>query len=242
MGELEKVLNLQIQYNKLDYLKKELERVENDQEVPMLERISISDKKNLERVLILLKGNEKDTRESSRELEDLISKLNKTEKTVYNGEINDLKQLDHLNKEKIYLTELIDSLENKIIEYLEKNDKYENSINEWQEEIGNKEKMIRELEITTKRTLISIKKEIERQKLSIEEFSKDIEPGLLKQFLSIKERKKSSGIATVVGNVCSECNIMIRPAQVDRIRLGKEIFICENCGRILIFPGKDREN
>ncbi|NMA49047.1 MAG: hypothetical protein GX947_04675, partial [Tissierellia bacterium] len=173
-------------------------------------------------------------RDNTRELENYRVKLNKTETTIYSGEITDLKQLEHLNKEKNYLTELIDNLENKIIDSLEKNDKFEVDINNWEIEIANKEKKITDLEKSTKKALSNIKKEIEKYKIYIEECSQDIEPEILEKFLWIKE-KKNTGIATIIDGVCSECNIIIRPAQVDRIKLGKEIYTCENCGRILLF-------
>ena len=233
MHGLEKVLELQVHYNKLEAAEKELHKFENDQEIPKLERTCISDRNNLEKVFLTYKENEREIKDSSRDLEDYGLKLNKTETTLYNGEITDLKQLEHLNKEKTYLMELIDTLENKIIGFLEKNDKLEKSIFDWENEIKNKEKMIRDLDKINRKKLSNIKKEIEVEKSSIEEHTQEIDPVVLELFLSIKEKKKDSGIATLIGNVCSECNMMIRPAQVDKIRLAKEVNTCENCGRIL---------
>jgi predicted nucleic acid-binding Zn-ribbon protein len=232
---LEKVLDLQIHYNKLESLKKEQDKIENDQEISRLERVYISDQKNIERVMIESKENEKEIKTSTRELEEYAEKFKKVETTVYNGEITDIKQLEYLNKEKTYLSDLIDSLENKIIAYLEKNDKFETNIKQWQSEIANKEKKIITLEKQMKKSLSNIKKEIEKNEVYINKISQGIEAKLLEQFLSIKDRKKDSGIATVVDGVCSECNIMIRSAQVGRIKLGKEVYTCESCGRILVF-------
>lgn len=240
MLRLERVLDLQIHYNQLENAEKELHKLENNQEISKLERICLSDKRNLEILVTQYRENEKNIRNSSRELEDYQSKLNKTEATIYNGEITDLKQLEHLNKEKTYLIDLIDSLENKIIDFLEKNDNFEIKINDWENKITDKEKMIIELEKSLKKSLSNVKKDIEKQKLYIEECSKDIEPETLEKFLSIK-KTKDSGIATVVDDVCSECNMMIRPAHVDRIRLGKNIYTCENCGRILYLKNLDKE-
>ena len=134
MLELEKVLNLQIHYNKLESSEKDLNKLENDQEIFKLERTYLSDKNNIEKVMIAYKENEKEIKTSTRELEDYGGKLKKTETTLYNGEITDLKQLEHLTKEKTYLKEEIDNLENKTLELLEKNDKLEKSINDWKNE------------------------------------------------------------------------------------------------------------
>lgn len=232
---LDKVLDLQNHYNKLEITEKELHKLHNNQELSKLERIYISDKKNLEKVMIIYKENEDVIRDSTLELKDYGVKLIKTEATIYNGEITDLKQLEHLNKEKAYLKGLIDSLENKIIDILEKNESLEVKIKEWQGEIINKEKMIKDLEKQTKKSISNLNKEIEENINYIDKCLEEIDPELLGQFLSIKEKKKSSGIATVVGGACSECNIMIRPAQIDRIKLGKQIFTCESCGRLLFF-------
>ncbi|MDY0234613.1 MAG: C4-type zinc ribbon domain-containing protein [Gudongella sp.] len=231
---LEKVLDLQIHYNKLEKSKKELDELERNQELSKLERVYISDKKNLEKVLIVYKDNEKDIRNDNRELEDYQVKIKKTETTLYDGWITDLKQLEHLNKEKAYLEELVDTLENKILDTLEKNENLEKSIKDWQNEIINKEKMISDLEKQTKKSLTNIKKEIEMDKIYIEKCSEEIDPEVLEMFLSIKE-KKNTGISTIIDGVCSECNIMIRPAQIDRIKLGKQIYTCESCGRLLLF-------
>ncbi|NMA48335.1 MAG: hypothetical protein GX947_00960, partial [Tissierellia bacterium] len=79
---LEKILDLQIHYNQLESSKKELDKLEDDQEISKLERIYLSDKRNLERVLIAYKENEKNIRDNTRELENYRVKLNKTETTI----------------------------------------------------------------------------------------------------------------------------------------------------------------
>lgn len=221
---LEKLLDLQLHYNQLENSKKELYELESDQEISKLKRTYISDKKNLEKVLMTYKENEKNIKDASKELEEYGRKLKKVESTVYEGEITDLKQLEHMNKEKSYLENLIDELENRTLEFLEKNDKLKISIDDWQNKIIDKEKKIIDLEKSSKKSLSKLKKEIEAQEAYIEKYSKEVEPQVLEKFLGIKE-KKNSGISTVTDNVCSECNIMIRPVQVDRIKLGKYILV-----------------
>lgn len=233
---LEKILDLQNHYSQLEISKKELDKLEDNQELSKLERIYISDKMNLEKVLIAYKENEKEIKDNTRELEDYGVKFKKTETTIYNGEITDLNQLEHLNKEKTYLSGLMDSLENKIIDTLEKNENLEIKIKEWQDEIINKEKMIKDLENGTKKSISNLNKEIERDTNYIDKCTEEIDTELLRQFLAIKE-KKNVGIAKIVDGACSECNIMIRPAQIDRIKLGKQIYTCESCGIILYYVG-----
>lgn len=241
MLELEKVLKLQDNYINLELYEKDLIKLENDQEILKLERTCLSDKNNLEKVISTYKDNEIDISIKTIKLQDYSLKYEKAEATIYKGEITDLKQLDHLNKEKSFLKDLIDELENEILNLLEKNEIYQEKILHWESEIKSKERTIEELKKEMKESLLKTRKEIDRQKNLIEDSLQNIDYKLLDQFQNIREKKKSTGIARVIDNACSECNIMIRPAQVDRIKLGKEVYTCENCGRLLIFlnPNKD---
>lgn len=51
----------------------------------------------------------------------------------------------------------------------------------------------------------------------------------------IASKKDGLALASVSGDVCSACQMQLRPQVVNELRLGEQIITCENCSRILFF-------
>lgn len=60
-------------------------------------------------------------------------------------------------------------------------------------------------------------------------------PEIGELYARIASKKEGLALASVIGDVCSACQMQLRPQMVNDVRLGERIVTCENCSRILFF-------
>lgn len=60
-------------------------------------------------------------------------------------------------------------------------------------------------------------------------------PELGELYNRIASKKQGLALARVAGEVCTACQMQLRPQLVNEIRLGSQIVVCENCSRILYY-------
>jgi len=68
-----------------------------------------------------------------------------------------------------------------------------------------------------------------------EESVAQLPPELGELYNRITVKKQGLALAAVSGEVCSACQMKLRPQLINDIRLGEQIVVCENCSRILYF-------
>jgi predicted nucleic acid-binding Zn-ribbon protein len=72
--------------------------------------------------------------------------------------------------------------------------------------------------------------ETERETLAAQ-----IDPDLLDQFERLFNSKGDAAVVAIEHGVCTGCHMKVTTATASRVKAGKEIVSCENCGRILYF-------
>jgi uncharacterized protein len=79
--------------------------------------------------------------------------------------------------------------------------------------------------------------EIAKLKAEVAEIEKGLPPRLLTQFRTIFGRRRGVAVCRISGPHCPACNVRLRPAfwQTIRLRSDREILTCESCQRILVF-------
>jgi len=60
-------------------------------------------------------------------------------------------------------------------------------------------------------------------------------PELGELYSRIALKKQGLALAAVNGEVCTACQMKLRPQLINEVRLGEQIIVCENCSRILYF-------
>lgn len=60
-------------------------------------------------------------------------------------------------------------------------------------------------------------------------------PELGELYNRIAMKKQGLALALVSGEVCTACQMQLRPQLINEIRIGENIVVCENCSRILYF-------
>jgi predicted nucleic acid-binding Zn-ribbon protein len=67
------------------------------------------------------------------------------------------------------------------------------------------------------------------------ELTKDVTPGVLKEYERLRKARQGIAVAEVVGRRCQACHINVRPQFMQELRRGDKVMFCESCGRILIY-------
>ena len=80
------------------------------------------------------------------------------------------------------------------------------------------------------------KEKLDAEMKKREEFAAGIPKPVLARYNYIKERKKSTAIASIVRDACTGCNNMLTQNVINEVKKGKELVLCESCSRILYCP------
>mgnify|MGYP000848153829 CR=1 FL=1 len=78
--------------------------------------------------------------------------------------------------------------------------------------------------------------ELARRQAAVKTAGKEVEPALLARYAEMR-KNKSAPVALIENDQCGGCNMTLPSLMISQVQSGNEIFECENCGRILYFPG-----
>ena len=70
--------------------------------------------------------------------------------------------------------------------------------------------------------------------LKQEKLKEDLSPEVLRLFMETKRKYPQNPVAVMKGGSCSGCHISVPAMLVSRVREGRELNLCDSCGRILI--------
>jgi predicted nucleic acid-binding Zn-ribbon protein len=90
-------------------------------------------------------------------------------------------------------------------------------------------RQLTDLEMKTK-ALEAQKRDLEKDR---EALAAQIDADLLDQFERLFNSKGDAAVVAVEHGVCTGCHMKVTTATASRVKAGKEIVSCENCGRIL---------
>jgi hypothetical protein len=124
-------------------------------------------------------------------------------------------------------------VEDEILQLMEDIDKELVNLKKYEEETKAKEAEINKEIAEAKQTIEKAKENIETVQKERDEFAKTIDKNILSQYERIRESRNGQGIATIDGESCSGCNMVLRPQLIVQATKCKELVYCDNCSRIL---------
>ncbi|MFA5575731.1 MAG: C4-type zinc ribbon domain-containing protein [Tissierellaceae bacterium] len=232
MEQLDLLWNLEIHHDSLSTYQKEIFKLRNKFDFDQIE----NEIQGTEEKLNFLSGKRdkiKDVLDKyNQKLKDYNYKIEEIEKSLYDGNTTDIKQLEYLDKEKDRIKEMINDMETEILELMDEVDNIDIELllivktledvkernKRFQGEFGAEEKRLGKLVASEKKKILELEEEIKE--------------GLLDKYYAIK-KNKGTGMAQVRNGVCSGCNMLLPTILLDRLHEDDKIICCENCGRIL---------
>ncbi len=151
--------------------------------------------------------------------------------------IKSTREYNALQREIANAKELKDKLESEILYILEEIDKITTRMDEINEKISELEKELKEAEDKYREKINTYNNKIDQLKKQREDFITGFDKRIIHKYEAIRKTRNGIGVALVVNNICTGCNIQLRPQLANIIQSGKVIETCPNCQRLIIWEG-----
>jgi len=232
MNDIDRLWQLQQHTNNYLAIKRKLKKLSTKDDITKIEDELSKKEKEIQEIEENIRTDERILHKNNLILKDYEYRLKKVEKSLYEENITDLKQLSFLDKER---NELLKDIEKKETEILLTMDEIENL----KEQFDELKKDIDRLKLNYNRAVKEhsvlvedLNKKAEKVLKAINSIASEIDERLYHMF---KELNKNKGVAVVevVDDRCSGCNMVLPWIILDKLKKRDEIVYCENCHRML---------
>ncbi|HSW35301.1 MAG TPA: hypothetical protein VLH18_01720 [Candidatus Limnocylindrales bacterium] len=180
----------------------------------------------------------KEDRKVMKNLEMDVQKLVEDRKilkdSLYGGKISNIKELEQMHRKMELLTERKDALEDKIMTFLELIEEQEAFQREHLEKIDQCTTEYRDMEKRLSAALQTYVEEKDSLEQEREIQAGKIEAKYMDKYLTLAQKYRGQGMASVVNDICGVCRVFISSALRGRLYNPDALVYCENCGRLLI--------
>ncbi len=234
MSQLELIWELENHYNLLDNHIENLDILDRNLNLKKLEEEYSKNEQGIHTLKAKIKENKKELNEGIRFLNICDFKVKEIDTNLYDGKINDIKQINYLISEKDKLKRQIEDVETKALTLMEENDYLEKEYLSSLDKLGRITNDINEIKKSNDFMKKDLKNKIENEKVEIKRCEDKIDKNLLDRYQILKKNKKN-GIVKVRNYVCGGCNMMVSTHIREKLQQKKEVVFCEYCNRILYF-------
>lgn len=229
LPQVESLLIVQNRDQKIDALKKELERIPLDQ-AQAKEKLS-NDSQAVADAKTALQHNEvaiKNVEADIATRKDTIVKLR-------NQQFETKKNEDYTKfaSEIIRYGEIIDDFETKELEFMEASDKLKANLAKANEALAVTQKEVDQDLVALASKAVENKKHLTDLESDRDSLIANIEESILALYNRLRVSKGSDAVAPIKGMQCTGCHMKITASTSVKVNSQKEIAQCENCGRIL---------
>lgn len=169
----------------------------------------------------------------SKELKEVNSKIEGYEYSLYNEAGSDLKAIKALEVNIKNCKASLKLLEDKAIVLLETEEKLKLEIETSKTELITVKNNFYSYKSATSKKIDEANNEIKILEDEIKKLENEIPNKFLSYYKDMLKQKKRP-VAKLHGTVCSGCQMKVSSMTMDEVYKGKEIVLCDNCGRILL--------
>lgn len=124
-------------------------------------------------------------------------------------------------------------VEDEILQLMEDIDKEVVNLKKYEEDSKAKEIELNKEIVDARNIIEKAKENIISMQQERDDFAKSIDKNILAQYERIREGRNGQGLATIEGDSCSGCNMVLRPQLIVQATKCKDLVYCDNCSRIL---------
>jgi predicted nucleic acid-binding Zn-ribbon protein len=176
---------------------------------------------------------EKGFKEREFEADEVKRKIEPIEKKLYEGSVQNPKELEDLQQEIDSLKRRRSHLEDEALAAMEALEEAQQALRGAQLELEELERRIGAEQVE----LHDRKQELERELSELEalrvEQAPEVDESLLPLYQRLVASRQGRAVAKVVGGACQGCRISLPMNLIQRARAGKDIVQCSSCERIL---------
>ncbi len=182
---------------------------------------------------------EKRKKEKEREIEDLNDKIRKLKEKTSQVKTN--KEYQALLHEIESVEETIRAKEEILLQTMYEIDEYKKKIENIKKETSSKKSELEQKKTELESKIEGLHQEIERLKNLRKEIAINIPSSLYDEYIELMKKHKGTAVVQVINSVCQGCFLHIPPQLYVEIKLNQSIKYCPQCGRILYFKAKEKE-
>ncbi len=182
---------------------------------------------------------EKRKKEKEREIEDLNDKIRKLKEKTSQVKTN--KEYQALLHEIESVEETIRAKEEILLQTMYEIDEYKKKIENIKKETSSKKSELEQKKTELESKIEGLHQEIERLKNLRKEIAINIPSSLYDEYRELMKKHKGTAVVQVINSVCQGCFLHIPPQLYVEIKLNQSIKYCPQCGRILYFKAKEKE-
>jgi len=168
------------------------------------------------------------------ELEGLSSKIAASEKRLYSGSVTNPKELSDIQREIASLKRRRGSLEDELLEAMVYGEEAEAELAACRATLTETEARWQTDQAALKTELSELETRLENARDEREQSRQTTAADDLALYDKVRARYGSVTVTTLRDGVCGFCAVAPSSAKLGRIRSGRELLQCSNCGRILL--------
>ena len=167
-------------------------------------------------------------------IDSLSSKIAASEKRLYSGSVTNPKELSDMQDEVVSLKRRRGEQEDHLLEAMVYSEEAEATLDERRQTQMMTEQDWRAQQLALETELSELKTRLERVQEKREQARQTIATEDLALYDKIRSRYGSITVTTLHDGVCGFCSVAPSSTKLSRLRSGRELLLCGNCGRILL--------
>ena len=172
-----------------------------------------------------------------RQIEDKVEaqriKHQKSQSSLFSGEVKNPKELQDLQMESDALKRYIAQLEDEQLEAMIENETAVEALEQANQALTQAKGTAAEENASLLGEKTKLSESLERLLREKEAVTDSLPPALLKLYQDLRKTKRGSAVATVSDGGCSICGKALTPADLQSIRSSNDLVYCPSCRRIL---------
>jgi predicted nucleic acid-binding Zn-ribbon protein len=182
-----------------------------------------------------LRAGQQEQREAEWALEEINRRLQALEERLYSGAVTNAKELAALQQEVQHLRAQQSRQEDRALEAMDLTETLQGIVDQQEQELRRAEEAW-EQESAARRArheqLEQRRRELEAQRTAL---AQEITADLLARYEALRRTRQGRAISRVEQNSCQWCRVLLTASEMQRVRFGRELLTCSNCGRILYY-------
>ena len=175
-------------------------------------------------------------RSIDRAIEDLQTRLARTQERMYSGSIKSVKEMEAAEEERTNTERDIAANEDRLLEVMVRADEVDDTLAKGRQ-------VVKRLEEQRSVAIAALTARAEETRASLDDLTprRDstwdaISAPVLHRYESLRSSRGGTAIATVERGMCSGCRMTLSTSEQQRIRSATEPMLCSSCHRILYLP------
>ena len=166
----------------------------------------------------------------------IADRIDRENARLYDGTVTAHKDLKAIQDEIATLTTRRDEIEDHVIEAMEQGEPLDQSLGEFDAKLANVDQRRDHTTASLATSQQAIDDEIAGEQASRNEAAELVDPALMVQYETTRERCGGVGVCKLVGKTCQGCHLTLAAVEYDRVRKEPEdaLVRCGECTRILV--------